>query len=215
MALKNKLVTPENVRQDIINQKAKKTRAKNLAKSLTPSEAAYVAERIVPGVSPASAAKKAGLPKVPRKPRVQKAINAIIREQMDVKKLTAERVLLEVMRGALVDPAEFFDDFGELLAPSHMDEDTRRALAGWDVSKKTFGKEGEETEVTTNKIRFNKDKFLEMLMKHFGQLAGAGDSSQTDRLKELAAIIQAPYYANAAKVSESKESKIPSKGNTK
>lgn len=59
---------------------------------------------------------------------------------------TVEKVWQEYSRIAFVDPGRAYDENGEPLPPSQMDEDVRRAVSGYKVVKKVFGEDGESVE---------------------------------------------------------------------
>ncbi len=74
--------------------------------------------------------------------------------------LSAERVMLELVRLAQVDTSRAFDANGKLLPIHSIPEDVRRAISGFDV-----GEDG------LRKVRFwSKDNALGLLAKHHGLL---------------------------------------------
>jgi phage terminase small subunit len=80
-------------------------------------------------------------------------------------------VLAELTRIAFADPGRIVDENGELLPLNKIDEDTRRALAGYKVVRKTFGEDGESVE---KEVKFiSKDAALDKLGKHLGLWKGA------------------------------------------
>lgn len=182
----------ETKRKLKIQARREKSRRK---KAITPSEAAYVGERLKPGTSKVKAARAAGLTRVPSRPIVQETLQKELRKQMSLSQLTAERVLLEMMRMGLVDPDGFYGEDGEPLPPYSMPEDTRRALNGFEVRKTTITKDDYESTTVVYKVHFPKERVLSMLAEHFNLLKGVGDESQRDKLKEMVAAIQAPFYA--------------------
>lgn len=162
--------------------------------ALTAGEAAYVAERIKPGVGRGEAAQRAGLPSIPRAPRVERAVRELVQKQLDFAQIDAIAVLNEVKRVAMVDLGDTEDETGSVLPFHAMGEDTRRAISGVKyrevfemVENEEGGKEREHTgyiiEVKTDKI-----KGLELLMKHFGLLDGSGKKGG-DRLAEVIACM--------------------------
>lgn len=78
---------------------------------------------------------------------------------------TQERVWHEITRIAFLDPAEAFDDDGELKKLADMPEDLRRAIAGLKVTVKTFG----DDETVEKEIKFvSKDAALDKLLRLTG-----------------------------------------------
>lgn len=83
--------------------------------------------------------------------------------------ISAERVIEEFARIALVDPAEAFDADGNLLNIQAMPRGLRAAIASIEVTERTYGTGERETTETTKKLRFwDKNKALENLGKHLG-----------------------------------------------
>ena len=66
--------------------------------------------------------------------------------------VTIERVLQELVRCAFADPENMFDEYGELKEIKDIDEDTRRAIAGFDIIESIDRKTGEIR--TTKKYKF-------------------------------------------------------------
>ncbi len=81
---------------------------------------------------------------------------------------TVERVWAELSRIAFLDARKIFDDRGELLPMNDLDEDTARAIAGYNVTTKTFGEDGESVE---KEVKFvNKDAALAKLIQLHGMV---------------------------------------------
>lgn len=90
-------------------------------------------------------------------PLIEKAIAGASRKA----RLTAERVLEEMARLALFDPAEMYDDAGNLLPVRQMPPHVRAALASVEVE--TVG----ETKRTAKLKLWSKPDALRMLGQHF------------------------------------------------
>lgn len=178
------------------NRLSKEARkAKN--EQLTPDEIRYVQELVAnPRVSRGEIAQRLGLQSIPSRPTVNKFIaeevGAAREECLANIKLDLPRVILEVMRLALVDLGDAFDDDGNLLPLSAMAEDVRRALTGIDTQELfQRGKGGEKVlEGYARKIKTDKVKSLELLLKYLGAFDGQG-REQKDRLGELMSVFQA------------------------
>lgn len=100
---------------------------------------------------------------------IQERISFLRAELQEKTGISAERVIQEFARVALVDPAQAFDGNGNLLSISDMPADLRRGIASIEIKTQTYGKGDNETEETTHKIRFwDKNKALENLGKHLG-----------------------------------------------
>lgn len=79
--------------------------------------------------------------------------------------VTVERVIQEYARIAFLDPASVFKTDGTLYSIPEMDEDTRRAIGGMDIS--TIG--GSESVEVLKKIKLiDKKGALDSLGKHLG-----------------------------------------------
>lgn len=182
----SKRATKRINKRELIAQEARERK-----QTLKPEEAAFIGERIKPGVSRGEAARRCKLGFIPRRPLVEQTIRKIIREDLGSRVLSAERVIKEVERMALVDPANFYDDNGNFLPVHMMDEDTRRAVV-YAESEAIYDGIGQARELIgfAHKVKTEKGKHLEMLMKHFGLLEGTGAKSG-DRIKELLAAWKA------------------------
>lgn len=78
---------------------------------------------------------------------------------------SADRVLTELARVALIDVGKLFDEDGHLLPLKDMPEDARRAISSFEVET-VSPKNGEEF-VRISKVKlWSKDRTLEMLGKH-------------------------------------------------
>jgi phage terminase small subunit len=78
---------------------------------------------------------------------------------------TQERVWHEISRIAFLDPAEAFDENGELKKLADMPEDLRRAIAGLKVTVKQFG----DDETVEKEVKFvSKDAALDKLLRLTG-----------------------------------------------
>jgi phage terminase small subunit len=113
------------------------------------------------------------------KPDVKAAIarrRAELTVQLEAKTgITLERILQELARMGLSDPADLFDATGRMLPVHKMPEDARRALSGFEVDE-TFRADGEGDDapmvhVVTSKPKFwDKRGALELIAKLLGHL---------------------------------------------
>lgn len=133
---------------------------------LRPGEAKFVAESIKPGLSKVEAARRAGLDYVPQGAHVARYRQELIRKQMTLADISTERTLLEIARVAYFDPRRMFDDRGNLIPVTQLDDDTAACIAGLDVERRTEGK-GEDAETYyVMKIKIsNKVSALDLLTK--------------------------------------------------
>jgi phage terminase small subunit len=115
---------------------------------MTPRKATFITEYSLHG-NGTQAAVKAGVPESSahvtasrwlKEPKIAAAIDEQ-KERLKAKlELTAERVLLELMRIAYYDPAKLYDEHGERIPVHLLDEDTRRAVASIeDETRKASG----------------------------------------------------------------------------
>jgi len=102
-----------------------------------------------------------------RDPRVQQRLSELQAASVRRVGLEADRILLELVRLAMVDPIHAFDKQGNLRPLDQIPEDVRRAISGIEVEEKTRGK-GEDAEpYRVKKVKFwSKEKALELLGKH-------------------------------------------------
>jgi hypothetical protein len=155
-------------------------------RALKPGEALFAAESIKPGLSKVEAARRAGLDYVPQGAHVVRYRDELLQKQLVMADITVERIVLELGRIAFSDPGRMFDARGNMIPVEEMDEDTRRAISGFDVERRTEG-HGEDAEVYyTLKPRFwNKNQALDTLAKlHYDEAGklrmptGPGGSAQ-------------------------------------
>jgi hypothetical protein len=114
-----------------------KPKRKRVVNGLKPGEAIYVAESLKPGITRAQAARNAGLEFVPSGKMVKQYREELLRKQLELADITAERIALEIGRVAFSDPGQMFDANGGLLPIQDMPEDIRRCISGFDVEKRT------------------------------------------------------------------------------
>jgi phage terminase small subunit len=109
---------------------------------------------------------------------VREAIEKAKVKRNQALEITAERVVQEMARLALVDIAQAYDKEGNLLPIHEIPEDTRRALSGVEVEEmwgwyEPLGEEARQRISTgrVRKVKFNdKARSLELLAKHMGLL---------------------------------------------
>jgi len=120
---------------------------------LTQQKKIFVAEYLKNGMNATSAALSAGYSK--RTARVQGSrllTDVDIKEQIEQKAeavitkldISVERTLNEIGRLAFYDPAKFFESDGSVKRIQDMDEDSRAAIAGMEVTELFDGKEQQE-----------------------------------------------------------------------
>jgi phage terminase small subunit len=102
------------------------------------------------------------------KPVIQAFVLKLMQERSKRVEITADTVLRELLKLAMVDIGEAFNEDGGLKPIHDMPADVRRAIAGVDVFAEFEGRGEEREQVgTTKKIRFwDKTKALEMLGRH-------------------------------------------------
>jgi len=107
--------------------------------------------------------------KLLRIPKVQQAIAAGAKKQLDALEMTASNVMHLIWSAATLDPSEMFDAEWNLLPLSKMSARARLTIDAIEVARanldKTDGKKSEEFLFKVKHIK--KEKALEMLAKHF------------------------------------------------
>lgn len=102
--------------------------------------------------------------------KVRHLAEARLIEHMEKVGLTVNDVLKALIKIAFLNPKDFCDENGNLLPIQDIPDDAAFALAGFDITKKTYKRRGDDddTEETTNKYRFvDKKGALELLGKYF------------------------------------------------
>src|SRR5713226_8249305 len=120
------------------------------------------------GYSPRSAASIAS--RLMEKLLVKDAIEKALAARTNRVQVSQDRVVQELLRVALADPAGAFDEKGNVLPIHQMPEDLRRAISGMDVEE-IFAGSGEDREQIgqVRKLRlWDKTKALELLARHIG-----------------------------------------------
>jgi Terminase small subunit len=164
----------------------KKPKRKRLSRT---GEALYAAETLKPGVTRVDAALKAGLDYVPNGKRIQEIRERLVQTEFNAAGLTTERIVLELMRVGFLDPGRIFDGY-RVKHITEMDEDTRAAIAGFDVERRRERSNEEVIETEVLKPRFaNKNQALEILLKYSRETTG---TANRDRIEELVRAMQAP-----------------------
>lgn len=111
-------------------------------------------------------------PRLLKNPSVEAYLNSKRDKAMRAADITQERILEEVACMAFLDPAAFYDDYGNLVPVHNMPEHARRALTGLESFEEYEGT-GKDRVATgmTRKIKYaDKKGSLELLMKHLGML---------------------------------------------
>lgn len=169
---------------------------------LTPKEAQFVEEYLV-DLNAAGAARRCGYSEHTAKqiahelmtrPHIEAAIAERAHQRAEKTGLTAEKVLSEIMRVALVDIGQAYDADGKLLAIKDMPEDVRRAIASIESEElweeRFEGNRKKRTQIgVTHKVRFwDKLKANELLGKNLklflDRIELSGDNSFADLLRE-------------------------------
>lgn len=101
--------------------------------------------------------------------------------------VTVERVVNELAHLAFLDPAQFFDDEGNLLPIHLMPAEARRAVAGFDHDEITIGEGKEKKPIgMTTKLRLTrKEKALELLGRYLKMWEDSNKTEVTLRLVDL------------------------------
>jgi len=96
------------------------------------------------------------------KPEIRQAIDEALKAQENRTLVTADRVILELSRIALLDPKTLFDENGQLLPLADMPEAARRAIASIEIESPKS-----RPGATVTKIRlWDKPKALELIGRH-------------------------------------------------
>jgi phage terminase small subunit len=139
--------------------------------ALTPKQNAFVAEYLVDR-NATRAAERAGYRGKPhtlevtgsdllRHPEVRRCIDEALARRAARVEVKADDVLRELLRLAMVDIGEAFDDNGRLKPLNEMSADVRRAISGLDYEEAT------ENRGAIRKVKFwDKKGALELLGKH-------------------------------------------------
>lgn len=127
-----------------------------------------------------------------KKVKIREEINRLREKLEDKAILTVDRILQEISRVALIDPATMFNkDTGELLPLSEMPEDTRRAVASLEVDDlyEFDDEDGKKKRVgNLHKIKlWDKVKGLELAGRHFKMFT---DKLEIDDSVQLAERLQ-------------------------
>jgi len=141
-------------------------------KKLTPKQETFVREYLI-DLNSTQAAIRAGYsaktadrigPELLGKTCVADAIQAGMDKRAAKTGITAERVLNEIAKLAFFDPRKMFDDAGEPIHVSQLDDDTAAAIAGLEVVTKGNDEIGY---ASVMKVKLaDKSKNLELLGRH-------------------------------------------------
>jgi phage terminase small subunit len=122
-------------------------------------------------------------------PNVQAEIeaeNAKVNAKLD---LTVERVKTEIARLAFYDPAAFWNENGTAKPIHEIDEDSRRAIAGFETAE-LFEGTGEDRGLAGYIKKFklaDKNKAIEMAARHLKMLTDKVEVSGLDEMAEVVA----------------------------
>jgi phage terminase small subunit len=158
--------------------------------SLTPKQQRFVQEYLIDlnatqaairaGYSPRTAAEQGA--RLLTNVKISAAIAAAMQSRQQRTEITADRVLKELARVALLDPRGFFDSDGKLKKVTDLTEDQAAALAGME-SLEYFEGSGRDREQVgwTRKIKWwPKVEALRLLMQHMGMLVKKMEVSGPD-----------------------------------
>ena len=162
-------------------------------KKLNPREMHYVVESLKPGVSRVEASRRAGLDRIPQGKGVDEYRTHLLRRALQVGDATADNIILELARIAFCDPRAMFNEDGTMRQINEFDDDMARAVAGFDIEKRTEGK-GEDKEVyyVLKPRLWSKPQALQMLAQYRNLLKGEGEERNHDRLQEIVDAIREP-----------------------
>lgn len=134
------------------------------------------------------------------KPEIAKAIETNQSKRSEKVGLTAERVLQELSKIVFFDPRKLFDEGGNPIHVSALDDDTAGAIGGVDVQEE-YDRDEEGNKVLIGYVKkykvWDKNSALEKAMKHLG-IAGTEKHehdftglSDAERAERIAAILEA------------------------
>lgn len=132
-------------------------------KSLNATEAAIKA-----GYSP-NGARQTGSRLLANK-AISEAVAEKTQKKLDATDLTAARVIQEIARLALHDPAKVYNDDGSLKKLSEIDPDTRAALHSPETLIRNLNAADGVQDTVVRWRTWDKTKALDLLAKHFGLL---------------------------------------------
>ena len=115
------------------------------------------------------------------KPAIVQALEAKQSKRLQKREITAERVLDEIYKMAMLDPRKLFTTGGYLIPVHELDDDTAASIAGIEVSE-LFEHEGKDKKFTglLKKIKIaDKYRGLDLLGRHL-RLFGSEDSRGLD-----------------------------------
>lgn len=108
--------------------------------------------------------------KLLRNPKIEAYLQSKQEEAEKAADVTQERILQELCSQAFFDPADFYDQDGNLKLIHDIPEDARRALAGIEAVAEGGG-DDESGPVTTVKVKYvAKVPALQLLMRYMGML---------------------------------------------
>lgn len=136
--------------------------------------------------------------KLLNKPEVKARLQWLQQDAGDRNGVTVDRLIQEQACIALLDPANMFDDAGNLLPIKQIPESTRRAIAGFDVEvKKTKAMFGDEEKKNIEQTTVVKIKFHTKAPTH-DQLAKILGAYKKDNEQGANALAQAAAAAAKA-----------------
>lgn len=164
--------------------------------SLTPKQEAFCQEYLV-DLNATQAAIRAGYSeKTAReqgcqnltKLNVQERVAELMAKREKRTQINQDRVLQEYARLAFLDPRKFFDENGNLINVSDLDDDTAAALAGLEITTER-DKESEDLSFTKKIKLIDKKGALDSIARHLGmfndKLGISGDITITQKKYEF------------------------------
>jgi phage terminase small subunit len=121
--------------------------------------------------------------KILKHPEVQKLLAEKAKKLASKFEITQERTMLEIARIAFQDSRDFFGEDGKLIPIKNLNDDAAAVLAGFDIEEIYDYSDRTKTAVgLVKKIkRFDKNKALEMLAKHFKLYSDAPPDNVTHK----------------------------------
>lgn len=166
---------------------------------LTPKQATFVREFLI-DLNATQAAIRSGYSEKTAAPQAARLltnvnVQAAIQEAQEARaertEVSADRVLLELIRLGTSNVKQLFDNRGNLLDIHEIDDGTAAAISSIEVVMEK-GQEGNETTVFTKKIRFwDKKGSLELIGKHLGMFEPKQQESTADKARAIVDAIRA------------------------
>lgn len=133
------------------------------------------------------------------RPNIQVRLNVLKEAREQKTGITAERVLLEIYRCAMTDPAEAFRSDGRLKSIHEMPEGLRRAIASFEIEELFEGSGRDREHVgQVKKLKFwDKPRNLEMLGRHLSLFVDRIEVKDDRDMDDLEKAVKAKAGAQA------------------